>query len=100
MTCLFESSTCFEQPCAHPQEDKCINKTSGIITLCYWLPGIQVKMELPAVEDSNKHIIEVTVSQIGYLPELPVFFTTHHSCQSMYKHHKYVRVLTVSTNHI
>jgi len=23
--CLFESSTCFEQPCDHPQEDKCIN---------------------------------------------------------------------------
>jgi hypothetical protein len=23
--CLFESSTCFEQLCAHPQEDNCIN---------------------------------------------------------------------------
>jgi hypothetical protein len=32
--CLFESSTCFEQLCAHPQEDNCINTTSGIITLC------------------------------------------------------------------
>jgi hypothetical protein len=31
--CLFESTTCFEQPCAHPQEDNCINTTSGIITL-------------------------------------------------------------------
>jgi hypothetical protein len=30
-----ESSTCFEQPCAHPQEDNCMNTTSGIITLCY-----------------------------------------------------------------
>ena len=32
--CLFESSTCFEQLCAHHQEDNCINTTSGIITLC------------------------------------------------------------------
>jgi len=31
MICLFESSTCFEQPRAHPQEDNCINTTSGII---------------------------------------------------------------------
>jgi len=33
MICLFESSTCFEQLCAHPQEDNCIDTTSGIITL-------------------------------------------------------------------
>ena len=33
MICLFESSTCFEQLCAHPQEDNCINTTSGIITV-------------------------------------------------------------------
>jgi len=33
MICLFESSTCFEQLCAHPQEDNWINTTSGIITL-------------------------------------------------------------------
>jgi hypothetical protein len=33
MICLFEYSTCFEQPCAHPQEDNCIDTTSGIITL-------------------------------------------------------------------
>jgi hypothetical protein len=32
MICLFESSTCFEQLCAHPQEDNCIN-TPGIITV-------------------------------------------------------------------
>jgi hypothetical protein len=32
--CLFESSTCFQQLCAHPQEENCINTTSGIITLC------------------------------------------------------------------
>ena len=31
--CLFESSTCFEELCAHPQEDNCMNTTSGIITL-------------------------------------------------------------------
>jgi len=34
MICLFESSTYFEQLCAHPQEDNCINTTSGIITVC------------------------------------------------------------------
>jgi hypothetical protein len=28
--CLFESSTCFEQLCAHPQEDNCIATNSGI----------------------------------------------------------------------
>jgi len=33
MVCLFESSTCFEQLCAHPEEDNRINTTSGIITL-------------------------------------------------------------------
>jgi len=33
MICLFEPSTCFEQLCAHPQEDSCIDTTSGIITL-------------------------------------------------------------------
>ena len=33
--CLFESSTCFEQLCAHPKKDNCINTTSGIITLKY-----------------------------------------------------------------
>ena len=32
--CLFESSTCFEQLCAHLQEGNCINTTSGIISLC------------------------------------------------------------------
>ena len=32
--------------CAHPEEDKCMNTTSGIITLCQWLSGMQVKMEL------------------------------------------------------
>ena len=46
MICLFEPSTCFEQVCAHSQEDNCINTTSGIITLCYWPSGMQVKMKL------------------------------------------------------
>jgi hypothetical protein len=32
--CLFDSSTCFEQLCAHLQEDSCVNTTSGIITVC------------------------------------------------------------------
>ena len=33
MIFLFECSTCFEQLCAHPQEDNCMNTTSGIITV-------------------------------------------------------------------
>ena len=33
MLCLFESCTCFEQLCAHPQEDNRINTTFGIITV-------------------------------------------------------------------
>jgi len=36
---LYESSTCFEQTCAHPQGDSCINITSGIITQPYWSSG-------------------------------------------------------------
>jgi hypothetical protein len=32
--CLFESTTCYEQLCAHLQEDNCIDTTCGIITLC------------------------------------------------------------------
>jgi len=31
--CLFESSTCFKQLCAHLQEENSINTTSGTITL-------------------------------------------------------------------
>ena len=30
---LFKCSTCFEQLCAQPQEDNCMNTTSGIITV-------------------------------------------------------------------
>jgi len=41
---LFESSTCFEQPCAHLQEDSCMNTTSVVITVCKWPSGMQVKM--------------------------------------------------------
>ena len=33
MICLFQYSICFEQLCAYPAEDNCINATSGIITL-------------------------------------------------------------------
>ena len=54
MIYLFESSTCFEQLCAHPQEDNCINTHS----------------RPKHVEDSNKHITEEIVRHVGYLPEL------------------------------
>jgi hypothetical protein len=37
---FLECSTCFEQLCIHPQEDSCINTTSGIITVCWWPSGI------------------------------------------------------------
>jgi len=55
MIYLFKSSTYFEKLCAHPQEDNCINTTSG---------------SSKHVEDSNKHTIEEIVRQVGYLPEL------------------------------
>ena len=35
MICLFESSTCLEQLCAHPQEDNCINTTSVLVAVRY-----------------------------------------------------------------
>jgi hypothetical protein len=44
----------------HPQEDSCVIVTSGIITL--W--------RIDKEEGSNKHIIEETVRQVGYIPEL------------------------------
>jgi hypothetical protein len=38
MMCLFESSSCFEQPCAHPQENNCINPLSPELNpICYLL---------------------------------------------------------------
>ena len=43
---LFQSSTCFEQTPAHHQEVSCINTASGIVTLCKWPSGMQVKQEL------------------------------------------------------
>jgi hypothetical protein len=42
---LFELSTCFVQLCAHPQEDNCMNTTSGIITLRKWPSGMEIKMK-------------------------------------------------------
>jgi len=32
---LFESSTRFEQLCAHPQQDNCINTTSVLVAVRY-----------------------------------------------------------------
>jgi len=46
MSCLFRFCTCFEQSFAHPQEDNCINTTSGIINLSWCLAGMQVEKEL------------------------------------------------------
>ena len=46
MLFLFRSSTCFEQSCAHPQEDNCINTASGIITLSWCLVGMHVEREV------------------------------------------------------
>jgi hypothetical protein len=88
---LFESPTCFEQLCAHPQEDNFINTTSGIITLCVTAPPTcrtatntviipeVVLIQLSSwgwahscskhVGDSNKHIIAEIVRQVGHLPE-------------------------------
>ena len=43
---LFQSSTCFEETRAHRQEVNCINKASGIVTLCKWPSGMQVEQLL------------------------------------------------------
>jgi hypothetical protein len=43
---LLQSSTCFEQRCAHHQELSCINTASSIVTLCRWPSGMQVEKEL------------------------------------------------------
>ena len=45
---LLQSSTCFEERCAHHQEVKCINTASGIVTLCRWPSGMQVEKEVPS----------------------------------------------------
>jgi hypothetical protein len=38
MLCLFESSTCFEQSCAHPQEGNCINPLNAELNpICHSL---------------------------------------------------------------
>jgi len=42
---LLQSSTCFEQRCAHHQEVSCINTAYGIVTLCMWPPGMGVEKE-------------------------------------------------------
>jgi len=79
MVCLFESSTCFEQLCAQPREDNCIN-TSGIIhrtaSNTEWIMPDVVLIQLSSrgwaqscpkhVEGSNKHIVEEIVPQVGY----------------------------------
>jgi len=71
---LFKSSTCFEQLCAHPQEDNCINTTSGIITVLvavrYTGRPLTQSDYTRYIEDLNKCIIEKTVRQVGYLPEI------------------------------
>ena len=42
---LLQSSTCFEQRCAHHQEVNYINTASGFVTLCRWPSGMQVEKE-------------------------------------------------------
>jgi hypothetical protein len=77
MICLFESSTCFKQLCAHPQKDNCINTISGcnhsvLVAVRYACQDEVSSLQgcSKHVEDSNKHITEETVRQVGYLPEL------------------------------
>jgi len=81
---LFESSICFEQLCAHLQEDNCMNTTSGIITVLVAVLYIGRPLTQSDntrscihtnsswrwahscskhVEDSNKRIIGETVRQ-------------------------------------
>jgi len=42
LICLLHSSTCFEQYCAHLQEDNCISTASGIVTVFRWVFGTEV----------------------------------------------------------
>ena len=44
--CLLQSSTCFEQHRAHHQEANRTSTASGIVTLCKWLSGMEVKKSL------------------------------------------------------
>ena len=37
---LLQSSTYFQQRCAHHQEVKSINTASGMVTLCKWSSGV------------------------------------------------------------
>jgi hypothetical protein len=50
--CLFLFSTCFGQPCAHHQENYCINMTSG---LCHCLV-----CRLPCIPDGHLHTVTST----------------------------------------
>jgi len=43
---LFQSSTCFEQTCAHHQEVNYINTACGIVTVCKRPSGMPVDQEL------------------------------------------------------
>jgi hypothetical protein len=82
IVCLFESSTCFKQLSAHPQEDSCINTSSVIITR---RPPTQsdytrrcintvflLRMSTELLETCRglEHIIEEIVCQVGHLLEL------------------------------
>jgi hypothetical protein len=119
--CLSESSTCFQQLCAHPQEDKCINTTSRIITLNAIDHSTVFRVITPEVvlihlsswgwaqscwkhvEESNKYIIEETVRQVGHLQEslVSVFYKMMHQRESKHVAHddddnKNICKLTVS----
>ena len=53
LTRLLYSSTCFEHCCAHHQEVKFYYTASGIVTLCGWPSGAQVRTGRPPTECDN-----------------------------------------------
>jgi len=61
---LLQSSTCFEQYLAHPQEvELYFNAASGIVTLSKWLSGAQVEKELRSFSTfaPDGHLLRVTI---------------------------------------
>jgi len=64
---LLYSSTCFEYCCAHHQEVKLYYAASGIVTLCRWPSGTQVRTGRPPTEcdDTRCCIIQFDFLMMG-----------------------------------
>ena len=84
MICLFKFSICFEQLCAHPQEDNCINLLSPELNpICYLLALVGAHHFLHV---SRIRVKLLTLRQVMlYIYGAPILdvsrshTTTHHS---------------------